>query len=137
MGAFRQVAGAAAIYFCALFTSLGVARLVRDLLDLVGVEPVFGHIAGALIVAFALLPWAGFAVRAFAVPPAIPRRLAVGVGAVLMLFVLAVVELTFFRRFLAADLARANERTAAWITLALLGYAVILPVFRARRSPRG
>ena len=136
MGAFRHVAGAAAIYFCALFTSLGVARLVRDLLDLVGVEPVFGHIAGALIVAFALLPWAGFAVRAFAVPPVIPQRLAVGVGAVLMLFVLAVVELTFFRRFFAADLARPNERTAAWITLALLGYAAILPVFRARRSPR-
>lgn len=136
MGAFRQVVGAAAIYFCALFTSLGVARLVRDVMDLVGVEPTFGHIVGALIVAFALLPWAGFAVRAFAVPPTIPPRLAVGIGAVLMLFVLAVVELTFFRRFFAADLARPNERTAAWITLALLGYAAILPVFRARRSPR-
>ena len=120
MGAFRQVAGAAAIYFCALFTSLGVARLVRDLVDLVGVEPVFGHIAGALIVAFALLPWA----------------LAVGVGAVLMLFVLAVIELTFFRRFFAADLARPDERTAAWITTTLLLYAAVLPVFRARRDPR-
>ena len=136
MGAFRQVAGAAAIYFCALFTSLGVARLVRDLVDLVGVEPVFGHLAGALIVAFALLPWAGFAVRAFAVSPAIPSRLAVGVGAVLMLFVLAVIELTFFRRFFAADLARPDERTAAWITPTLLLYAAVLPVFRARRDPR-
>lgn len=132
----RRIAGAAAIYFCALFTALGVARLVRDVVDLVGVEPVFGVIAGALIVAFALLPWAGFAVRAFAIPPTLSQRLAVGAAAVLMLFALAVVELTFFRRFFTAELAQPNDRIAAWTTLALLLYAGVLPVFRARRDPR-
>ncbi|MBA4011625.1 MAG: hypothetical protein C0481_07135 [Phenylobacterium sp.] len=136
MAVVRSIAGAAAIYFCALFTALGVSRLVRDLVDLVGVEPVFGHIAGALIVAFALLPWAGFAVRTFAIPPSIPQRLAVGVGAVVMLFVLAALELTFFRRFLEAELNQPGDRTSAWITLALLLYAAILPAFRARRDPR-
>ena len=132
----RRIAGAAAIYFCALFTALGVARLVRDVVDLVGVEPAFGVIAGALIVAFALLPWAGFAVGAFGISPSIPQRLAVGAGAVLMLFVLAVVELTFFRRLFTAELAQPNDRIAAWTTLGLLLYAAILPVFRARRDPR-
>ena len=89
-----------------------------------------------LIVAFALLPWAGFAVRAFGITPSIPQRLAVGAGAVLMLFVLAVVELTFFRRLFTAELAQPNDRIAAWTTLGLLLYAAILPVFRARRDPR-
>lgn len=136
MDVVQRIAGAAAIYFCALFTALGVARLVRDLVDLVGVEPAFGVIAGALIVAFVLLPWAGFAVRTFAIPPALSQRLAVGVGAVLMLFVLALIELTFFRRFFTAELAQPNDRIAAWTTLALLLYAAVLPVFRARRDPR-
>ena len=136
MAVVKRIAGAAAIYFCALFTALGVARLVRDIMDLVGVEPAFGHVAGALIVAFALLPWAGFAARTFAIPPALPLRLAIGVGAVLMLLALAVAELTFFRRFFAAELAQPDDRTAAWITLALLLYAAVLPVFRARRDPR-
>ncbi len=136
MDVVRRIAGAAAIYFCALFTALGVGRLVRDLVDLVGIEPVFGVIAGALIVAFALLPWAGFAVRAFAISPALSQRLAVGVGAVLMLFVLAVIELTFFRRFFTAELAQPNDRIAAWTMLILLLYAAVLPMFRARRDPR-
>ena len=53
-----------------------------------------------------------------------------------MLFVLAVVELTFFRRLFTAELAQPNDRIAAWTTLGLLLYAAILPVFRARRDPR-
>lgn len=136
MAVLRQIAGAAAIYFCALFTALGVARLVRDVVDLVGVEPAFGHIAGVLIVAFALLPWAGFAVRTFDIPPSLPQRLGVGVAAVAMLFVLAAIELTFFRRFFAAELAQPEDRTAAGLTLGVLLYAAVLPAFRARRDPR-
>lgn len=136
MAVVRRIAGAAFIYFCALFTSFGVAKLIRDLVELMGVEPLFGQVAGALIVAFILLPAAGFSVHTFAVSPSPAQRLSVGVLAVLMMFALAVVELTFFRRFFQTELVRPSDQVSNYITLALLAFAAILPLFRDRHDSR-
>jgi len=134
MGAVRRVAGAAFIYFCALFTALGVSRLVRDLMDLIGLDVLLGQIVGALLVAFLLLPASGFAVRVFAVPPGLIYRLGVGAGAIVLMIGVAVVEVTFFRRFFAAELAGPPDRTLGYITLCLAAFAILLPLFRERHG---
>ncbi|MES3028121.1 MAG: hypothetical protein V4820_09735 [Pseudomonadota bacterium] len=128
----RHVAEAAFVYFCVLFIGLGLAKVVRDGFELLGIEPVLGQLVGALLVAFLLLPAAGFAVRTFDIAPTVPQRMGVGVIAVLLMFVVGIIELVFFRRFFEADLARPIENSSTYITLGLLLFAAVLPVFRER-----
>ena len=132
----RRVAEAAFVYFCILYTGLGLAKVVRDVFELLAMEPLLGQLVGALLVAFLLLPAAGFAVRTFDVAPTIAQRLGVGVTAVLLMFVVGIVELVFFRRFFAADLARPADTASTIITLGLLAFAAVLPLFRERHGPR-
>ena len=127
-----RVAGAAFIYFCTLFTALGIARRSRDLLNLVGIDGRPSQTIGALLVAFLLLPAAGFAIRTFAVPPTMGARLAVGFGATIAVFVVGVVEVIYFRRFFAAELAQPSDRFVTYLTLGLLVYASLLPLLRER-----
>ena len=43
----RRIGGAALIYFCALFTALGLSQLVRELMVLSGLESILGQVAGS------------------------------------------------------------------------------------------
>ncbi len=132
----RRVAEAAFVYFCVLFTGLGIAKVVRDVFELLGIEPLLGQLVGALLVAFLLLPAAGFAVRTFDIAPTAAQRLGVGVAAVLLMFAVGVVELVFFRRFFEADIARPTDNASTLITLGLLVFAAVLPLLRERHDPR-
>lgn len=132
----RRVAGAAFVYFCVLFTGLGLAKVVRDVFELLGIEPLLGQLVGALLVAFLLLPAAGFAVRTFDIAPTAARRLGVGVAAVLLTFAVGVVEVAFFRRFFEVEIAWPTDKSSTLITLALLVFAAVLPLLRERHDPR-
>jgi len=127
-----RVAGAAFVYFCTLFTALGIARLARDVVELAGIDGKPSQIFGALLVAFLLLPCAGFAVRTFDVAPTAPQRLAVGLGASGLIFAVGAVEATFFRSFFAAELHQPADRFLTYLTIGLLFYAALLPLFRER-----
>jgi hypothetical protein len=133
MDAVRGVGGAILIYFSALFTALGLSQLVRELMSLMGLEPLLGQIAGALIVALILLPSAGFAVRTFDVPARFLARLAIGVGAVALMLAVGALELVFFRRVLEEQLHVGREPTVLPLALGLLVFAAIVPLFMARR----
>lgn len=133
MHAVRGVGGAILIYFSALFTALGLSQLVRELMSLMGLDPLLGQVVGALIVALILLPSAGFAVRTFDVPAHFLARLAIGVGAVGLMFAVGVIELVFFRRVLEEQLHVGREPTMLPLALGLLVFAAIVPLFMARR----
>lgn len=133
MNSTLRVTEAALVYFCALFTSLGIARLARDVLELGGIDGRPSQIVSALIVAFLLLPAAGFAVRTFDVAPTLAQRLAVGLGATLLMLAVGAVELVFFPRLFNAELHRSSDPFLNYLTLGLLLYAALLPLFRERR----
>ena len=102
------------------------------MLELAGIEGKPSQIVGALLVAFLLLPCAGFAVRTFSVAPSTLQRLAVGFGATALIFAVGAVEVTFFRRFFAAELHQPADRFLAYLTVGLLFYAALLPLLRER-----
>ena len=132
MDAARRSGGAALIYFCALFTALGLSQLVRELMVLSGLDSILGQVAGSLLVAMILLPAAEFAVKTFDVPPSVLARLAVGLAAVAMMFAVGLIEVVFFRRFFEEHLHAGRDPILLPLALGLLAFALVVPLFVAR-----
>lgn len=127
-----RTAEATLIYFAAMVVIFWAGGALREFLTLFGVEPLFSQIFASLLEALLLVSASGFVVRGLGVPSAIPLRLCVGLGAVALVIVLALVQALFFLDYWARAITL-SEGSSTPIALAVLVFAAALPLFRGRR----
>lgn len=126
-----RTAEATLIYFAAMVVIFWAGGALRESLVLFGLDPLSSQIFVALLEALLLVSASGFVVRGLGVPSAIPLRACVGLGAVALVIVLALLQALFFLEYWARAITL-SEGSSTAVALAVLAFAAVLPMFRGR-----
>ena len=130
----RRTIEAATSYALVILAVSWVLTPVREFFVTAGADPVLDHLSQAVATLLVLTFAAGWAVRAFSVPVGLGRRLAVGLGAVVIFAVCDATSSLLLFGASPLDLTAQLRGPQGRVVILMLALAAALPALRGRSN---